>query len=375
MNDKLKSLSRQQSALAEFGEMANSAYALDKVLNTAAIMASETLGVSHVKVLEWRPEAEDLLVRAGVGWSEGVVGNAAIGADLESPAGFALKSGQPTVSNDLAKEERFRIPKLLTDHGVKSAANAIIRSGEQAFGVFEADSRTLRSFSEADIRFLQGAANLLGLAIDRHRLSEANAELVQHKEVLLREIQHRVKNNAQTLISLMNLQLTRSQFGETHTALRSLMTRVQALSMLESHLYLDPDIERIDLAIYVMELLGKLVSFHSDSVEQIRLDTNLTQVHVTPSQAEALGLVTNEFVMNSFKHAFSQSGGTLRVELSHDDKTAIFTIADDGPGFEQGVGEEGLGLRLMTAFVKQIGAELELIGDSGTRLTITWPLK
>jgi two-component sensor histidine kinase len=145
--------------------------------------------------------------------------------------------------------------------------------------------------------------------------------------------------------------------------------------MLESHLYLDPDIERIDLAIYVMELLGKLVSFHSDSVEQIRLDTNLTQVHVTPSQAEALGLVTNEFVMNSFKHAFSQSGGTLRVELSHDDKTAIFTIADDGPGFEQGVGEEGLGLRLMTAFVKQIGAELELIGDSGTRLTITWPLK
>jgi len=157
--------------------------ALDTLLEETARMAALGMGTEFCKVLEYLPDENRLLVRAGVGWEEGVVGQATVGADLESPAGYALHTGKPVVSNNLGTDERFRTPELLRSHGIQRAINVILIGEGKPFGVLEADSRSDGVFSEHDIDFLQAVANLVGIAIERlraHRsLQEMNANLEQ----------------------------------------------------------------------------------------------------------------------------------------------------------------------------------------------------
>src|SRR4051812_49538575 len=121
------------------------------------------------KVLEYIPPQNRFLVRAGVGWHEGIVGVATVGADLESPSGFALRTGKPVISNHLENEERFRTPELLVRHNIRRAMNVILQGDGKPFGVLEVDSQLEDEFQEHDLGFLQGAANILGMAIERER--------------------------------------------------------------------------------------------------------------------------------------------------------------------------------------------------------------
>lgn len=167
---------RQQELVAAFGLYALGSTGFDALLQESTRICAKGLQTSLCKALEYLPEANTLLVRAGVGWKDGVIGHATIGADLESPAGFALHTGQPVISNHLQDESRFRTPKLLAEHGVRRAINVIIRSGGKPFGVLEADSSGEGRFTAADIAFMQGLANLLGVAIDRQRADDERTQ-------------------------------------------------------------------------------------------------------------------------------------------------------------------------------------------------------
>ena len=104
---------RQQELLAELGVLALQRTSFTDLLNHTARMTAEGLDAEYCKIMEYIPADKRLLVRAGVGWGEGVVGNATVGADLDSPAGYALQTGKPVISNHLENEERFRTPELL----------------------------------------------------------------------------------------------------------------------------------------------------------------------------------------------------------------------------------------------------------------------
>ncbi len=182
--------------------------------------------------MEYLPAEHQFVVQAGVGWKPGVVGNARVGADIESPTGYAFQTGEPVISNHLGGESRFRTPKLLEDHGVKRAINVVIRGEGKAFGALEVDSPTDGRFTEADISFLQGFANLLGGAIDRQHaeeaLSRSQAALqraLAHQELLTREISHRVKNSLSIVASLLYLQSSKSVDAGLREALNDARTR------------------------------------------------------------------------------------------------------------------------------------------------------
>src|SRR6476646_6643613 len=123
----LEQRSRQQEILAELGVIALQGASFDQLLIDAARLTAEGLRAEFCKVLEHIPTENRFLIRAGVGWSPGIIGVASIGADLASPAGFALRTGKPVISNHLENEERFRTPEILQQHGIHRAMNVILQ--------------------------------------------------------------------------------------------------------------------------------------------------------------------------------------------------------------------------------------------------------
>jgi GAF domain-containing protein len=143
---------RQQEILAELGVFALQGAPFLDLLSHTARLTAEGLDAEFCKVLEHRPAENRLFVRAGVGWEEGIVGSASVGADLESPAGFASRTGKPVISNHLDNEDRFRTPDLLVQHGIRRAMNVILQGDGSPFGVLEVDSRSEGEFSAATAR-------------------------------------------------------------------------------------------------------------------------------------------------------------------------------------------------------------------------------
>ena len=122
---------RQQQLLAELGVDALARVPVSSLLQRGAEAAAFGLDAHFSKLCESVPLEGRLVLRAGVGWKPGFVNNASVGADMESPSGFALKTGSPVVSNHLENEERFRTPDLLREHGIHRAINVIVQ-GEGA---------------------------------------------------------------------------------------------------------------------------------------------------------------------------------------------------------------------------------------------------
>ena len=155
---------RQQSLLGEFGRSALQTRDIGQILQRATELCAQGLDTRFAKVLEYLPNDDRLLVRAGVGWEAGIVGRVSLGLDLESPAGYAFQTGQMVISNHLQEETRFRTPKLLTDHGIRRAINVLIARGGEGhlpFGVLEVDSPEPGQFDVADADFLAGFAGLI----------------------------------------------------------------------------------------------------------------------------------------------------------------------------------------------------------------------
>jgi signal transduction histidine kinase/ActR/RegA family two-component response regulator len=163
----------QQAVLAELGRTALSDADFDTLLKEAVRLTALGMDMRYCKVLKYLPDENRFLVREGVGWHPGVVGHVTIGAELRSPAGYALHTGKPVISNDLQAEERFKVPKLLLDHDVRGAINVILLGDERPYGVLEVDSNKPGAFTKHDIDFLQAVANLLSMALKRRRADDA----------------------------------------------------------------------------------------------------------------------------------------------------------------------------------------------------------
>ena len=373
--DAEKRLLEERAKFADFGLLAVDGADLDELLHQAAVEAARSLDVSYVKVLQYLPDEKCFLVRQGVGWGEGVVGAARIAADIESPAGYALQTGRPVISNELHKEERFRIPQLLREHDVKSAANVIIKARENIFGVLEADSREPRTFGEDDLKFLQGYATLLAFAIEQARLHEQHAQLAAQHELLLQELQHRVKNNNQSLLSLLRLQLATVTNMEARENLQKIENRIRALGFVNAQLQAGTRANLVDLGQYLMAIVASLFNFQNGGETEVKLTTQISQVEVSTERAQAIGLILNEFLTNSFKYAFGEGHGHFSLHLEHEGGRAQLVMADDGPGMPEGA-RPGLGLNLIDILTKQIEGEARWDSPGkGARLTLEFPIR
>ena len=182
-------LLKQQTVFARFGELALKSDDLDQILTEACRLAGEALGTDLAKVVMLQEDGETMIVRAGVGWGPNVVGVATITAAGDTSEGHCLRTGEPMISPDIAKETRFRYPQFLIDNGVRAVANVIIIGGPDRppFGVLQIDSRVPREFTESDTLFLRSYANLLAAAVDRIRVTHEGRENEGRLRLMLQE--------------------------------------------------------------------------------------------------------------------------------------------------------------------------------------------
>ncbi|MGI3776805.1 MAG: PAS domain S-box protein [Janthinobacterium lividum] len=167
MTDREQLLGRQQ-VLADFGDLALRSEDLDHVLTEACRLVSEALGTTRAKVLEIRREEGSLLVRAGVGWDEDVVGRARVALDERSSETYALEAGEPVITQDIGEEDRFGVPAFMREAGVVALANVpIVLPGGRVYGLLEVDDVRPRRFGPDDTKFLRTYAVILGPVIDR----------------------------------------------------------------------------------------------------------------------------------------------------------------------------------------------------------------
>jgi two-component sensor histidine kinase len=366
----------QQTALARFGELALSSEDLQAILHDACRLVAEGLGTGLAKVLELQPDGRAMLVRAGVGWKPGVVGHVALPVAPGTLEGLAISTPDPVVTADTEQEARFPIPQFMVEHGVRSLVNVTVIGADSRppYGVLEVDCREPRTFDADEIAFLQTYANMLAAAVDRLRSEDELRARAADIGRLFRELQHRVKNNLQVIVGLMQLQMRRAQHPETQSALQGICGRIDALRLLHDKLYLAGDVDRVDLGAYLGELAGTLLRFHAEDGKDIRLVLETRRLTVAPEQAAPLGLVVNEFITNSLKYAFDEAGGTvgLRLEPARGGQRRLI-LWDDGRGLPEDR-SGGTGMRLIEGLARQLSARLDWTsGGPGTRLVLLLP--
>ena len=366
---------RQQAILSDFGVEALRASELLPLLQHATELCAEGMNAQFCKALEYHPEPDSLFVCAGIGWGPDVVGKAIIGADLASPAGFALKTGRPVISNHLENETRFRTPELMAVHGIRRAINVLISNRDGHYGVLEVDDTRAGVFEEADIAFMQGFANLVGGAIERQRGEARLKAALERQDLLTREMSHRVKNSLAVVAGLLALQARGTASEEVKRALGDARARVEAIAQVHDQVWRQPDVTRIELSAFLEALCAKL----QESAGAHRLVCRAAPLDLSADLAVPLGLFVNELVTNAIKYAYPADHGDGRGEIrisasAAEDGSLVVTVADDGiglpEGFDPATERSSLGMRVVGNLVRQLDGTLRIVPGKGARFEL-----
>jgi len=335
----------QQRVLAEFGDFALKAENLDAILNKACHLVGRALGTELAKVLELLPGGREMKVRAGVGWRPGVVGEVVVAADENSPEGLTLQEGA-VISNDRDTEERFAYHGFMVEHGVRAFVNVLILSskGRSPFGVLQADSRSPRAFTQSDVEFLRSYANLLGAAIERLRVVDELRAAVRDKDLLINELNHRVKNTLTTVQSIASQTLRNApSMDQASSAIES---RLIALSQVHNVLTV-----RSWAAVGLHDIVRQAVEPYRSRGES-RIHVQGPPVQIPPRMALALAMALQELATNAVKYgALSNGAGQIRVRWALNDEGAskrllLIWEEAEGPPVRQPA-RRGFGTRLI----------------------------
>jgi PAS domain S-box-containing protein len=221
---------------------------------------------------------------------------------------------------------------------------------------------------------------IIGAASDITELKEAETRLqssLVEKEVLLREVHHRVKNNLSVVDSLLSMQ---ARYIDDAAALRAIsdsQRRIHTMSLIHEQLYQSQDVDKVDFCEYLQRLVGNLYSSTSFNTSQIELKLDINPTLLNIDTAISMGLIVNELLTNAFKYAFPKDNmGLIEVILYRavDDHNLHLIIRDNGIGIPETVdfnATASLGLRLVRILTQQLRASLDLSCDVGTSFHFT----
>ncbi len=197
-------------------------------------------------------------------------------------------------------------------------------------------------------------------------------DMVRQRDILLREVHHRVKNNMQIVSSLLSLQKDAMLEPEAAIALSESSSRIHALALVHEFLYHGGDFSRINLGDYFRELCSGLISaYNAQGVELLYAGDS---IELEFDRAIPMGLVLNEIITNSLKYAFGErSDGKISLTINSGEREIIFSVADDGPGFLPDEVKRSLGFQLIDSLIAQLGGSLTRDLKNGTAYRIVLP--
>lgn len=198
---------------------------------------------------------------------------------------------------------------------------------------------------------------------------------LQEKEMLIREIHHRVKNNLQFISSLLSLQ---SEYVIDKQALSALVegqNRVQSMAMIHQDLYQGENLTNVSVPVYMEKLVGNLFASYNISPDKVLLKMDIDDLQLDVDLLVPLGLIINELLSNALKHAFpDQQKGVISLSLREDVEDLILVIQDNGVGYDpRHIGKDSFGNRLVEALVTQVDGALTTINQDGTQVMLRVP--
>ena len=361
--DELRYRLRQQSLLGEFGSIAMQTRDFRNILQRATELCAVGLQAPFVKVLEYEPVENRLMVRAGVGWAVGTVDAVSLAADVGSPAGYAYHTGASVISNHLQADVRFRTPQLLADYGIRRAINVLIKKGGEGkafFGVLEVDSADPGQFDEDDANFLVGFATLLGVAIERQQADARLQEALKHQALLTREMSHRVKNSLTSVVALLRVQARSAYSQDVKNALQDASLRVSTIAEVHDHLWRSSHVGFVELADFMTELCKKL----RDNIGRHALHCSSDPMLLSADHAIPLGLLINELVTNAAKYAYPEGIGDIEVSAREIDSHLHVEVSDHVAGLPEGFDIDqpraSLGFKVVIGMVRQLQGHLSI---------------
>jgi two-component sensor histidine kinase len=365
----------QQSLLADFSREALRCRQMEPLLDSAAEVGAQGLEADFSKVLQYRPERDTLLLRAGVGWRPGLVGVVETPATEDNAPGYCFKCGDPVIADQQSPDQRFNTFEFMLEQGITRAINVPVDIDGKRFGVLEVDSRDASKFVADDIAFLQALANLLGLAVGRIEVERSLERANQHQQLLTREVSHRVKNSLALVSALISLRSRSIDDPALQQIMGDMQGRIQTIARAHDLLWRGDRVGTVPLDAMICELAEELVG----QAPGHRLDCKVAEVEIDADTAIPIGLMVTELVTNALKYAYGPEGGSISVELADGGDQLSLAVRDWGRGLPAGTmfdgkGGSSLGSRIVASTARQLRGRLELEREEpGTAIRFTMP--
>jgi PAS domain S-box-containing protein len=266
-------------------------------------------------------------------------------------------------------EDRESLLKMLSGLDVNAHQQATLRCCHKDGTVAWVEARAAR------LRASTAAPPIIVLTLHnvtaQREHEEQMAASLREKEVLLREIHHRVKNNLQVIQSLLRMRARLLPEGEARAAMESTVQRIHAISLAHEHLYQREDLARLSLSDYLRDLFTRVVASSSVQPDQIQLHLDVEEFSLSLELAIPFGLLVNELIANSLKHAFPGGcRGTITISVHRVDGAVRMVIADDGVGLPEHFDMNAcpsMGLKLAASLSHQLGGSLSFSSQNGCR--------
>lgn len=374
---KIANKAYQQAIVAEVGQKALLGIDSEVLIENIVTMVSRCLQVDYCKLLEKRLCEPDRLT---VAIAETKANKQYIKtAQSHQIYSFILSNPLPTISDqNHSPNSDLETPYQIYNYPHINGISIPIESHNSCYGILGVYTTEIREFLQEDVHFLQSVANVFATAIERKQAEDKLMNSLQEKEILLKEIHHRVKNNLLVVSNLLEFQSDYTDNLEVIELLSDSQQRIQSMALIHEKLYKSTGIDCINFGDYLNDLVEQLFASYSTEAHQVELELDIEPVELNLETANPCSLIVNELISNAFKHAFVDNRpGKLGLELHQDDNANITLIVrDNGVGISDKIDirhVESLGMELVWTLTEQIEGNLEVVDiREGTEFKLTF---
>jgi PAS domain S-box-containing protein len=296
---------------------------------------------------------------------------------------YGAKDPEKIIGKELMSFAHPDFKERLLDRKERLEKNQQVESGEHKIITLKGEERFIEAHS-IPIRYrgAQAVQTVINDITKRKNREISVVKSLEEKELLLKEIHHRVKNNLAVISGLLELQVLNSEDQKTIDTLKDSQVRINSIAMIHQKLYQSESLSTIQLGPYLEDLTKTIAQTFNNEHKDIRISFEYDDIELDIQQTIPCSLIVNEVLTNCFKHAFDQSdSGSITIEARHSESSISFVIEDNGKGLPDGFDFSGLhtlGITLISSLSEQLNGAIELknrTDEQGTRFIFKFDLK